>query len=97
MSAVEGRMSGESESKDTSTNIYSPEADVDRSSSSDGCSLLWRIAWCPILQGKCQHCYRPLLSALFVNNLSQAHNKILIFCSDSTFVGMAMKLDHMTP
>ena len=57
VSAVEGTVSGESESKDTSTKVYSPEADIDRSSLSgrlgnDGCSLLWHVAWCPILQGK---------------------------------------------
>jgi hypothetical protein len=36
--------------------IYCPEVDQDGSTSSrrpgsDGCSLLWHVAWCPILQG----------------------------------------------
>ena len=35
--------------------VYCPEVDQDNATSgrpgSDGCSLLWHVAWCPILQG----------------------------------------------
>ena len=35
--------------------VYCPEVDQDNASSgrpgSDGCGLLWHVAWCPILQG----------------------------------------------
>ena len=44
-----------SESADTTAKVYSPEADQNGSTSGrrgcDGCSLLWHVAWCPILQG----------------------------------------------
>ena len=58
MSGSGARVGAEPESKDTTAKVYSPEADVDRSASSDGCSLLWHVAWCPILQGKCEYYHR---------------------------------------
>ena len=46
---------GESEVADTSSKVYCPEVDQDgarsRPPGGDGCSLLWQVAWCPILQG----------------------------------------------
>lgn len=45
----------ESETTDTTAKVYCPEADQDGATSGrrgcDGCSLLWHVAWCPILQG----------------------------------------------
>ena len=46
----------ETETKGTSVKVYCPEVDQGKTVSgrpdSDGCSLLWHVAWCPILQGK---------------------------------------------
>ena len=45
----------ESETADAMAKVYCPEADQDglasRGRGCDGCSLLWHVAWCPILQG----------------------------------------------
>ena len=46
------RANEELESGDAAAKVYSPEADIDRSSRGDGCSILWHVAWCPILQGE---------------------------------------------
>ena len=56
-SIKEGEGVGEIESKldSSSGKLYCPEVDQDGFTSGrprrDGCSVLWHVAWCPILQG----------------------------------------------
>ena len=53
--ADSARSENVSKTEEVRGKIYCPEVDQDSASSarsgSDGCSLLWHVAWCPILQG----------------------------------------------
>ena len=52
-----------SKTEEVQRKIYCPEVDQNNASSSwrpsgsDGCSLLWHVAWCPILQGTYMYMY----------------------------------------
>lgn len=56
VSRPDGMKNSKSETANTTAKVYCPEADQNGSTSGrrgcDGCSLLWHVAWCPILQGK---------------------------------------------